>query len=168
MTDNKRPITEEDGIHKEWYKQAKAQTLDTLQEFLRHLTEDYVHDYGTICHAVAASGVAAMNAVNHSPTGGITGFQAGAVMWEVIRAWNAFGLADDVPMRIVHYDNLLYPQYADKFALTISRDTWGWVQARAQQLIAGGGSSHPEVQAHWQSIVDGQVPFGLTVKEDGD
>lgn len=27
-------------------------------------------------------------------------------------------------------------------------------------------SVHPDVMAHWQSIVDGMIPFGLKVVED--
>lgn len=84
----KQQITEEMKIQNEWYKEAKKQTVETLPEFVRHLTEDYSHDYGTICHAVAAAGIAAMYAVDNSPTGGITGFQAGCIMWKVIREWN--------------------------------------------------------------------------------
>ena len=48
----KQQITEEQNVHKEWYEQSKTQTLETLPEFLRHLTEDFSHDYGTICHAI--------------------------------------------------------------------------------------------------------------------
>ena len=36
-------------------------------------------DYGTVCHAIALSAVA------RTAQGGITGFQAGAVMWEFIK-----------------------------------------------------------------------------------
>src|SRR5690349_20327046 len=73
----KTPITEESGEHKQWYVDAHApeMTLETLPEFLRHLTEDYHHDYGTICHALAAGAIATAYAMDRSPQGGITGFQ---------------------------------------------------------------------------------------------
>ena len=72
-------ITEEMGIHKEWMKRARDMTMADLPEFLRELTEDYDHDYGTICHAIAAAAVAAAWSVERTPQGGITGFQAGAI-----------------------------------------------------------------------------------------
>ena len=40
-------ITEEEKVHEQLYEQAKEQTLATLPEFLRHLAQDYQHDYGT-------------------------------------------------------------------------------------------------------------------------
>jgi hypothetical protein len=151
-------IKEEDGIHKQWYADAKNQTLDTLPEFLRRLSEDYGHDYGTICHALAASAIAAAWAVEKTPQGGITGFQAGAVMWEFIKNW----MHMDGPMRLVDYNDLLYPQYADKFN-TISRDTWDAVQAKARKNLEELGGASDSVVSHWQFIADGHVPFGLRV-----
>ena len=56
----KQQITEEMKIHDGWYKEAKKQTVETLPEFVRHLTEDYSHDYGTICYAVEAGAIGAM------------------------------------------------------------------------------------------------------------
>lgn len=66
-------ITEDDGIHNGWYEEAKQHTTKTLPVFIQHLTEDYRHDYGTICHAVAAAALAAAHAVDHAPCGGVTG-----------------------------------------------------------------------------------------------
>ena len=83
-----KTITEEMKIHEEWYKQAKEQTLETLPAFLNHLINDYGHDYGTICHAIAAGAIGAAYALERSPQGGITGFQAGCIMWCFIRHWN--------------------------------------------------------------------------------
>lgn len=82
----KKIITEEMKLHDEWYKRAKSMKPDEFPEFFREMTEDYVHDYGTVCHAMAAVGLAAMFAFNNSngASGGITGFQAGFVMWNII------------------------------------------------------------------------------------
>lgn len=156
-------ITEKDGVHKGWYEEAKAQTPETLPEFMRKLASDYEHDYGTICHAVAASAVAAAWAMNKSKYGGITGFQAGAIMWEFICHWQYMG--EDKPLRLVDYENMLFPQYADKFAKTITPDTWKWLQEEAQKNIDKGAENvHPNVLTHWQSIIDGVVPFGYVVE----
>lgn len=160
----KQQIKEEDNIHKEWYERAGSQTLETLPEFLRHLTEDYEHDYGTICHSVAASAIAAAYAVNNHPKGGITGFQAGAVMWEFIRNWNY--KSNKAGLRIVDYDNLLYPQYEDKFENTISQYQWNKLQEQAKLKLIDSPDAAERVLAHWQSIVAGNIPFGFKLKED--
>lgn len=84
----KQHITESMEVHKEWYAQANEQTIETLPSFINHLMNDYSHDYGTICHAITAGGLATMSAMNNSDQGGITGFQAGEIMWKFIRNWN--------------------------------------------------------------------------------
>ena len=156
-------ITEEMHLEKEWFKEANQQTIETLPDFLNHLTEDYYHDYGTICHAITAAALAAVNAVDKTSQGGITGFQASCIMWDFIRQWmypnNTCGL------KLVDYDNMLFPQYSDHFEKTISPEAWNKVQARAKELLAETADAHPVVRAHWQSIVDGQVPFGYVVKD---
>lgn len=155
-------ITEEQGIHKAWYDEAKAMTAENFPEFFRKLTEDFDHDYGTICHAVAAAAVGAANAVNRSPAGGITGFQASCIMWEFLRHWNHI----DGPARLLQFDDMMYPQYARKFT-SISSETWEWLQKKAKEKLAehpDGNSVHPDVIAHWRTIAAGDVPFGLAVE----
>jgi len=159
----KLAITEKDNIHPQWYKDAKTQTAATLPEFLRRLTEDYEHDYGTICHAIAAAALGAAYAVEDSPQGGITGFQSSAVMWQFIMEWQDY---TDEPLRLTRYEEMLYPQYRDSFQ-TISRETWEWLQVKAKQLLAERAepNTHPDVRAHWGQIVAGKVPFGYMVGE---
>lgn len=235
----KERITEEMKIHEKWFEEAKKQTVDTLPEFVRHLVEDYEHDYGTICHAITAAGLAGMYAVENSPTGGITGFQASCCMWGIVRQWS-YG-NNKCGLRMLDYDNLLYPQYGDKFK-SITKDVLEAVRKEAAAKIAehdkaienwkvahakwaedlekfkvdvvewqkqhpeyptyeenpdfykhlsfgtgkeweeerkkeesgfmfepsepGEPSIHPDVMAHWASIVDGAIPFGLKVTED--
>jgi len=153
------PITEEFGIHKEWFEQAKQQTLDTLPEFLRRLSQDYDHDYGTICHALGAAALAAAWAMNATEQGGITGFQSGAVMWDFIQEWTH---RKDAPLQLVDYNDLLYPQYDHKFK-AIPASAWKYAQEKAAENLKEG-RGYPNVIEHWQSIVDGVVPFGLTVE----
>lgn len=136
-------------------------TLDKLPEFINHLLNDYTHDYGTICHAIAAGAVATAWAMNNDPHGGITGFQAGAVMWEFVRNW----MHEDGPMKLVRYDTMLYPQYEDHYDKVISKSTFDYLQEKARENLERG-EAHPSVMAHWQSIVDGNVPFGYSIKED--
>ena len=158
-----KKVTEEDETHKEWMNRAKEMTLDQLPEFLRELTEDYEHDYGTICHAIAAAAVAAAWSVERTPQGGITGFQAGAITWEIVRGWNG-SMLGDLGLRIQKMDNLLFPQYADSFT-AIDAQTWERVQEKAKSNIAENEGAAEAVVAHWKSIANGQVPFGLTVTQ---
>lgn len=157
-----RPISEKDGIHEGWYEDARKMTLEQLPDFLKHLTTAYKHDYGTICHAIAAAAVAAAWAVEKSPQGGITGFQGGAVMWQFMEKWNGIKF----PARLVQYDDMLYPQYERKFT-TISKDTWEHLQKKAGELLKGERRhAHPDVVAHWKKVAEGVIPFGYSIGED--
>ena len=160
----KKEITEDMGLQNEWYKRAKSMKPDEFSEFFREITEDYIHDYGTVCHATAAVGLAAMFAFNNSDgaRGGITGFQAGCVMWEVIRHMNYED--NKCGLRLLNMDDLLYPQYEHKF-VAISEDTWDAVRKEAKKRLSERGTAHPDVVAHWESIVNGKVPFGLRIED---
>jgi len=156
----RQPITEEQGVHKEWYAEAREMTLEKLPEFLRKLTEDYGHDYGTICHACAAAAVGAAWAVERSPEGGITGFQAGAIFWEFWKHW----LHEDGPARILKYSEALYPQYESLFT-TISPDSLAWLKEQATKKLADGEKAADAVLEHWRFLANGGVPFGLRVED---
>lgn len=158
-------IKEEQGVHEDWYKEARKQTLETLPGFLKKLTEDYGHDYGTICHAIAAGAIGAAWAVERCPQGGITGFQASAVMWEFIQKWESI----EGPLRLIRYELMLYPQYEEQFAnKTIQKSTWEYLQKIAGEKLDNpdNGNAHGDVKKHWRSILNGQVPFGYEVAND--
>lgn len=154
-------ISEEMYPEKEWFKQAKEQTIETLPDFINHIMGDYAHDYGTICHALSACAIAAAWAANNHPQGGITGFQAGFVVWDFVRQWqypfNKCG------MRIIDYDNMLFPQYEDKFDKTISKSTWEALQKEAKERLKEKAAASPTVVTHWESIVSGKIPFGYAL-----
>ena len=154
-------ITEKDNVHQKWYEEAKEQTLETLPGFLEHLLEDYQHDYGTICHALTAGGIATMWAMDKSDQGGITGFQASCIMWGFIRNWMNY----KEPLKLLNYGNMLFPQYEDKFEKTINSNTWQWLQEEAKKKIETKESASPNVIKHWKSIVDGKIPFGYTIED---
>ncbi len=149
----------------EWKKEAGlVDSPDALARFVSHLTEDYGHDYGTIIHAMAAAMNAAMSAVNKSASGGITGFQASCLGWMMIQ--KLFMVSEGEPLRLVHYENMLYPQYEDKFAKTISKETWEYLQKKANEFLNDKPTgAAPSVTAHMESIRNGSVPFGYTVEE---
>lgn len=122
----------EKDFREKYYPLAKEQTLETLPQFLAEITKEHF-DYGSICCAVAAAAIAAAWSVDRCPSGGITGFQAGAVMWEFIRQWNCS--ENKTGMRLINYDNMLYEQDADHFEKTISKSTFEALQKEAAKLI---------------------------------
>lgn len=159
----KKQITEESGEHKAWKDEAKEiKNPEQLKVFVSHLIDDYDHDYGTIVHAMSAAMLAAYNVLNESDNGGITGFQASCLGWEMI---GKFFQKMPIGGRIINYHDLLYPQMEEKFN-SISKKTFEKVVAEAKHNIKVNNTAHPRVIAHWQFIADGGIPFGLKVLDD--
>lgn len=159
-----KQIKEEDGTHKAWMEKAKSlKTVQELTEFVEELTTKYGHDYGTICHAIAAAAIGAAHVVERSPQGGITGFQAGAVMWEIIRGWGIWGKG---PLEVIEWDNLLYPQYDDKMPRTIGDGQFRRVVESARELVKKGGEAAPAVAERWRLLAEGQLPPGMKIRAD--
>lgn len=158
----KQIITEEMKIHDEWYKQADKMTMMELPEFLRHLTQDYQHDYGTICHALSAGAIATIHAIDNSPCGGITGFQAGIVMWKIIQEMNYKN--NKCGLRILDMDRLLYPQYEHVFN-EISQETWKLVQKEAAIRIEENDQRHKKYLHDIQQYEKELERFKIDVKQ---
>lgn len=165
---NKR-ISEEDAdfksVREEWAKRAKAcRTTDDLKAFVDELLAN-TYDYGSIVHACFAAAMAGFNVIERGPQGGITGFQAGCLMWMFIRQFGSHG--PDAILHLKDWSNALYPQYEPEFAHTMHPKTWDRLRELAKEKIAEAGGRrdfvHANVLAHWESIADGKVPFGLTI-----
>lgn len=156
-----KKITEEMHLEKNWYEEAKKQTLDSLPAFIEKLSS-YQYDYDTVCHAIAAAAIGAAWAINSMPNGGITESQASCVMWEFIKEWmysdNKTGL------KILNYDDMLYPQDKEKFEKIISKETWKGLQKEAKEKFKNKFAS-PMVRQHWKDIIDGKIPFGYNIKK---
>lgn len=164
---NKKIIANEEmHLEKEWFKKAIDQTFETLPDFIKHVMDDYEHDYGTVCHAISACAIAAAWAANSmdGACGGITGFQAGFVMWDFIRQWQHNG--NKTGLQIIDWDNMLYPQYAYKFDKTIPKSIWHKIQEQAGENLKNFPDADDRVIEHWKSIVNGKVPFGYRVIDD--
>ena len=150
---------------KEWFKRAESiRNIEELAAFAKELLIDTEHDYGTVCHAVAALALGAGHLGAY--TQGITGFQAGFVMWDFIRQWNFEN--NKCGLKIIDYDKMLYPQYEYNFEKVIKPDTFKRLQEVAAEKLSEPNikdHAHPDVIAHWQSIVDCFVPFGYRVSE---
>jgi len=147
-------------LRDEWYEEAKKQTRDTLLAFFDKLAA-HPHDYSTICYACAAVASAAARAMDRTPNGGITGFQGGAVMWEFMDTWNGI----KGPARLLDYNDLLFPQMEHKFR-NVSAEAWEAIQEKAKSHLAEDHThAHPDVVAHWKSVANGKIPFGLAIGE---
>ena len=148
------------------YKKAdEVKTKEDLDALLKEVVNDKELDYGKIVYAICGAMIGTCNYIDRSPVGGITGFQAGFIGWEMIKEFtitsnNQFG------MKILNYGDLLYPQYADRFEKTIDKDTWESLQKQAKIELEEVPDAHPVVIKHWESIVKGKVPFGFTVKDE--
>lgn len=147
-------------------KRKDITSFDELVDFLKYIEENCNTGYGTAPRAIAQAALAVLWYLCEKF--GITGFQAGCAMWDFITDWsfrdNKCGL------KIVDYDNMLYPQYGYKFEKTISPDVWKALQEQASENLKENASdkmrtAHPDVIAHWKSIIDGKVPFGYSIKE---
>ena len=161
----KQSITEDMHLEKEWFDRAETiKTTDELKEFAEELLGKYNHDYGTTCHAITALALAAAHLGAEKE--GITGFQAGCIMWGFVKQWNH--KENKCGMRLWDFDNMLYPQYAERFDKYISAETWKQVQELAKENLARSKKEfvHPEVWNHWEFIAAGNLPFGFIVGEE--
>jgi hypothetical protein len=153
-------------LRAEWHTEAKAMTMEKLPAFIEKLG-NYPGDYGTCCVAIGAAAVATANAMNRAPVacGGITGFQAGAVCWEFIRGWGAFGGEDSI-LQIFDWEHVLYPQYDGK-TITIKRATWERLQELARKNIEKAGEyAHSAVVQRWKDVAAGHVPPPFVLEPD--
>ena len=145
-------------------KRKNIKSFDDLVEFLKDVDEHYNIGYGDSPRAIAQAALA--TAWYLAGRFGITGFQAGATLWDFIEDWGSIGKLTNCA-KLVDYDNLLYPQFKDKMTdKSISSDTWRNIQKAAKELLSKSREyAHPDVVNHWQSIVDGKVPFGFYIKD---
>lgn len=143
-------------------------SFDDLTAFLKYVQDNCNSDYGGAPRAIAQASVAV--AWYLSSSFGITGFQAGCVMWDFIKDWEFTN--NKCGLYILDYDKMLFPQYGPKFrGHEISTRTWEALQKRAKELLeeqetAGENviKAHSAVIAHWNSIAAGNIPFGCTIE----
>ena len=83
-------------------------------------------------------------------------------MWDFIRDWSY--RHNKCGMKIVDYDKMLLPQYHNDFEKTISKETFEALQAEAKRSLREETCS-PSVAKHWESIANGEVPFGYVVRD---
>lgn len=156
-------MTERDYKKYIYEKANKVKTKKDLDKLLEEVVKNKTLDYGTIVYAISACMLATANYINKSEVGGITGFQASFIAWEMIKK---FLHESNVGMRLLDYEEMLYPQYEYKFSKVISKDVWKTLQKQAKINLKEVPVASPRVIEHWRKIVNGKVPFGYEVKED--
>jgi hypothetical protein len=155
------------NIWEGWFKEARDCRLDdgSLQRFLDHLRNDYLHDYGTSARATAAAAFATANAFARYE--GLTGFQwscvAMGVLGHMLFPDNKLGFT------VINYDDLLYPQYEYRFTerKISAKGAEKLKQEARAQISESDGLVHPDVMAWWQKLANGQFPEWLKI-EKGD
>lgn len=175
MKELKITATTEKEFKAQAYEIAKSvNNTDELAEFINFIS-NYPLDYGTAVYAQCAAMLAAQHVMNEGEQGGITGFQAGFIGWEMVKKFMSVG---DCGLSIRDWENMLYPQFEERFEKTIPRNIFEGLQKKAKERIEKADAAtqeekdnfgfglHPEVRRHMESIANGVVPFGYVIKED--
>lgn len=142
----------------EWYEKAKhVKNPDELKEFI-----EYVYSFGNFpgydecVHAIAAIAIASSWCANEFYS--ITGFQASCVGLQYLMHWT-YDYSNMVGISVRNWSDMLYPQYSYLFENVIPKDIFKALQEKAQENLDDGYGTQ-QIRDHWQSIVDGNVPFG--------
>ena len=139
---------------------------DDLPDILKTMSDDdkYDFDYSATPEMIAACCEATAHAL--SDKYGITGFQAS---WVGLRfLWRFNGYGSKCGFKILDYDNMLYPQSAYRFDKVIGRSVMEDLETEARKLIESKNKEkiHPDVWKHWESLADGNPPFGFRLIDD--
>jgi hypothetical protein len=82
------------------------------------------------------------------------------VTWDFLEHWGHI----KAPAAIVRYEDMLFPQYEETFT-SIDKDTWKHLRKKVRANLRSGELAAESVVEHWRSIADGNVPFGLSVRD---
>jgi hypothetical protein len=136
-------------------------TILALSDYLSKLF-DRKHNYNTIAEAFKAGLTACFRAMLNHNNGDITGFQAGWILNKFFDEQKNLEF-----FKIVDYSNMLYPQYEENFDKTITKETWKFLQNKADYMLRDQDfhGVNPDVMEHWRKIAEGEIPFGFTVRE---
>lgn len=124
-------------------------SIEALGEYVRGLVER-PHDYGTCVYAISMAATAAFNFVAGKL--GVTGFQESCADMDILCRTRGLTWG-----RLLNFDDLLYPQYRDKFG--------GWdelieenkvkLAEKAREKLAehaADGLGSTDVVAHWRFL----------------
>lgn len=162
-TTTKKEWTEKEWMEHDWDPEFKKLNPDNIGDFLKSLVQDYKHDYGTIVRAIGVGASATAWALNNDKEyGGLTGFQASFIPFVFLRLFSGIEGA----VKLTKYDDMLFPQYEEKFEKTIPEDIWKDLQEKAKNNLEEDNKfTATAVKDHWKSIVEGNIPFGYTIEK---
>jgi len=146
---------------------AQSDNVKTKEDLLNLLDKimEYKHDYGTIVMGCFGAMNGAFNVINNSSSGGITGFQASCLSYELFQKFSSI----KPPYKILDFNSMLYPQYEDRFQKKISKETFEYLQNKAKEFLNDDHSlTHTDVIAHWKKIAEGEIPFGWSIGTNDD
>ena len=150
------------NLKQKWKEESEKLDIDSLGPWIKDITLNTKHDYNTVAEAVVAATLAASDTVGK--TLGITAFQHGWAGGQVLLRFQYS--TNKAGIKIIDFDNMLYPQYGDRFDRTIDQNTWSSLQKEAKRLLSERGEDcHPDVKEHWQSIADGIIPFKYKLED---
>ena len=146
-------------------KRERIKNFDDLVNYLRFIEEECNIGYGHAPRAVAQAALAVAKYLTYRF--GLSGFQAGFVMWDFILGYEKTD--NEAGLRLIDYDDMLYPQYQYKFEKTISAKTYSKLKDIAAKNIREAdevnGVVSPDVYEHWKKIANGEVPFGYSIRD---
>ena len=154
-------MTEQEYRDAVYAEAKKISSPEELSNFIKRLS-DYQHDYGTIVYACAAARMAAWRVVDKSPQGGITGFQAGCVMWETVKDLGRFS---EGPLKILDFDNIRFPQYDDSWGVSLSRKSAAVLSERAKSFLDNNRDCNKSVLTRNKNIAAGKFPAFVTITD---
>lgn len=140
------------------------ESFEELVSFLEKIKDNYGSGYGEAPRAIAQAALATAYYLADKEFG-ITGFQANFVMWDFLFDWQF--PSNECGLKIVNYDDMLLPQNEHRFEKVISKETFAKLQVKAKDNLINRDLDyvHGSVLKHWQSIANGNVPFGYVIKE---
>lgn len=130
-----------------------------MQDVADEVIRKFSSDYGSGPRAVAAFITKVANLFCREMS--FTGFQAGFIPLDFLLLFtfpkNKCGI------KVLDYDNLLYPQLLEKFT-TISKETWDSVVKQARINLKEKPYAADEVRRYWDYIARGKIPDGIRIK----
>jgi hypothetical protein len=152
LKDLKWPLTEDDMMHLEIIS---PKNEEELIDFIRNLVKYENNDYGTAARSLTLAAEAAFNYIAHMFD--VSGFQAGyAQMDFMIRMRNIKSR-----LKVLNYDNLLYPQYLDDFYITPEqciKENASWLKKQAKEKLKEATEwTNEKVIEHWKYLAKMEV-----------
>ncbi len=155
------PVKDLALIHS-WYEDAeKVDGLYAFGKLSERLLGRYSHTPATTPHAYACIALAALKMADRSEQGNMDEAGWSKVLWNIVQALTG---TQNEPLGLIRYADFLYPEVYEKYK-NIPPDIWQWMRENATVgLIDPELKDAPEeVKKHWESIVKGEVPYGLKI-----